>query len=177
MCHCNVRVCEATLADTEVLTRLGRETFQESFGCANRAEDMAAHLRRTYAPAVVAKHLADPRCQHFLAVIEDVPAGFAKLLASHPPDCITGHAIEIHQMYVLQAFQKKKVGAALMRACIDTARLRQYDSVWLGVWDENERAQTFYRAWGFQQVGSQAFHLGADFQTDLVMKLDLNGLA
>jgi len=37
------------------------------------------------------------------------------------------------------------------------------------VWEHNARAMTFYARWGFTDVGSQHFQLGADRQTDRIM--------
>lgn len=162
------------MAHSEILAKLGAETFQESFRAANRAEDMAAHLHRTYAPEIVAEHLADPKCTYFIAHKNEVPAGFAKLRKQYRPDCISEkNAVELHQIYVLRTFHAQKIGAALMQACLNSAARDGYDFVWLGVWENNLRALEFYRKWGFVKVGSHAFVLGADFQTDLIMKLGL----
>ena len=40
--------------------------------------------------------------------------------------------------------------------------------VWLGVWERNPRAIAFYSKMGFTQVGSHAFYVGPDCQTDRV---------
>jgi ribosomal protein S18 acetylase RimI-like enzyme len=39
----------------------------------------------------------------------------------------------------------------------------------LGVWEHNPRALAFYKRWGFEIVGRQAFLLGQDLQQDFVM--------
>jgi ribosomal protein S18 acetylase RimI-like enzyme len=44
-----------------------------------------------------------------------------------------------------------------------------YETLWLGVWEHNERAQAFYRKWGFMQVGYKKFTIGSDVQHDFVM--------
>lgn len=169
-----IQISRATLEQSDLLAKLGAETFQESFRAANRAEDMAAHLHRTYAPAIVAEHLADPKCTYFIAHKNELPAGFAKLRTHYRPDCISEkNIVELHQIYVLRAFHGQKVGAALMRACLDAATRKGYDFLWLGVWENNIRAREFYQKWGFEEVGSHAFVLGADFQTDLILKLSL----
>jgi ribosomal protein S18 acetylase RimI-like enzyme len=57
-----------------------------------------------------------------------------------------------------------------MGACIDEAKHAGHDSVWLGVWERNVRAQAFYRKWNFRTVGEHMFRLGADLQRDLIME-------
>ena len=50
------------------------------------------------------------------------------------------------------------------------------DTIWLGVWEFNPRAQAFYRKHGFYEVGKHIFQLGADAQTDVLMQKDLQDL-
>jgi ribosomal protein S18 acetylase RimI-like enzyme len=76
---------------------------------------------------------------------------------------------ELVRIYVDQALIGRGVGAVLMQASLDEARRMGCDAMWLGVWERNERAQAFYRRWGFEVAGTQPFQLGADPQTDLVM--------
>ena len=56
-----------------------------------------------------------------------------------------------------------------MQASLREAHLRDHDSVWLDVWDQNRRAIGFYRSWGFLEFGRQPFQLGKDIQNDLLM--------
>ena len=60
-----------------------------------------------------------------------------------------------------------------MQATIQEARLRGCDSVWLGVWEENLRAISFYKKWGFREVGNHIFTVGNDPQNDFIMELEL----
>jgi len=62
------------------------------------------------------------------------------------------------------------VGASLLRACLDEARRAGHRTIWLGVWERNERARAFYRKWDFREAGTQIFQLGSDAQTDVVME-------
>ena len=42
-------------------------------------------------------------------------------------------------------------------------------TLWLGVWERNERAKAFYRKGGFVDVGAHVFMVGTDAQTDRIM--------
>jgi ribosomal protein S18 acetylase RimI-like enzyme len=55
-----------------------------------------------------------------------------------------------------------------MHACIDEAERRGFEAIWLGVWNQNVRAQVFYRKWGFEQFGIEDFQFGEEIQTDLL---------
>jgi ribosomal protein S18 acetylase RimI-like enzyme len=41
--------------------------------------------------------------------------------------------------------------------------------LWLGVWERNPRAISFYKKWGFVEEGDHTFALGGDPQRDIVM--------
>ncbi|MEG2102651.1 MAG: GNAT family N-acetyltransferase, partial [Flavobacterium sp.] len=45
--------------------------------------------------------------------------------------------------------------------------------IWLGVWEENIRALSFYKKNGFVEFDKHIFVLGDEEQTDLLMKLTL----
>jgi ribosomal protein S18 acetylase RimI-like enzyme len=57
-----------------------------------------------------------------------------------------------------------------MRSCLDYAQSAEFKTIWLGVWERNARALSFYRKWDFQAVGEHAFQLGSDLQRDIVME-------
>ena len=65
------------------------------------------------------------------------------------------------------------VGKTLLHTSIKIAQSEGFQTMWLGVWEFNERAIEFYRRQGFVDVGEHDFMLGSDRQTDLVMQLDL----
>jgi GNAT superfamily N-acetyltransferase len=77
------------------------------------------------------------------------------------------------RLYVDRPFLGARVGAALLARCVDIARERGHDVLWLGVWEHNTRAIAFYARWGFTTVGEMIFSLGGDPQRDQVMALRL----
>ncbi len=93
------------------------------------------------------------------------------LRSGNAPGSVNGRKpIELVRLYVSRESLGSGVGAALMQACIDDAQHGGYDTLWLGVWENNTRAQAFYRKWHFVQVGTHVFQLGDDPQTDFLMQ-------
>ena len=78
--------------------------------------------------------------------------------------------IEIVRFYALKEWIGQGVGAALMAACLAEAERRGCDAIWLDVWERNPRARAFYARWGFAEVGTQAFQLGDELQSDILMQ-------
>ncbi|GAA4792702.1 hypothetical protein GCM10023231_21090 [Olivibacter ginsenosidimutans] len=54
------------------------------------------------------------------------------------------------------------------------AKQRKTRYIWLGVWEDNQRAIQFYKKNGFITFDKHVFTLGNDKQTDIMMKLQLN---
>lgn len=53
-----------------------------------------------------------------------------------------------------------------MNYCLDWARLAGHGAVWLGVWERNNRALTFYQRMGFTRFGYHYFQFGSERQRD-----------
>lgn len=166
----SVRRAEATDAGT--LATLGERTFRETFAASNTASDIDAYMRHAFSVERLLAELVDPDSAFFLAFAEctHAPGGYAKLRAGAPDPSVTGpDPIEIERIYVERNAIGRGLGAALMRTCLEEAAARGGKTVWLGVWERNERAIAFYERWGFAVVGSHVFQLGSDPQNDLIM--------
>jgi tRNA (guanine37-N1)-methyltransferase len=55
-----------------------------------------------------------------------------------------------------------------MQATIELARSRGAAAVWLGVNQQNAKANRFYEKHGFENVGTKHFRLGAKIEDDFV---------
>ncbi len=161
----------ASRNDAETLTELGIRTFRDTFGPDNDSQDLEAYLTSAFTPPQIASELADPTVTFLLAYAAEKPIGYAKLKPGQVPVCVHSFKpVELVRLYVEKGVIGKGYGAALMAACIEEARQSGYETLWLGVWKRNERAQNFYRKRGFRQVGSKEFIVGKDVQKDLIME-------
>ena len=171
-------VRQAIADDADLLAELGARTFCETFAAHNSAEDIAVYLASAFGPALQAIELADPASLFLIAEVDGIAAGYAKLKPGDPPPGVTDEQpVELVRLYVAQEWLGRSVGAALMQACIDEARQKGYHTVWLGVWEHNDRARAFYRKWKFREVGTHIFQLGGDAQTDILMERSIEGVA
>lgn len=165
-----VQIREATPEDNVLLSQLGSQTFFETFAADNTAADMELYLRRNFSPAIQASELADPASLFLIAEAGSEPVGYAMLRRGAPSVSLDGsRPVEIVRLYARRDWIGRKVGAALMQACLEQAAARRNDTIWLDVWEKNSRAIVFYKRWGFVEVGSQPFRLGEDIQNDLIM--------
>ena len=171
----NLIIRRGKAEDAVLLAELGARTFSDTFAADNTPEDMAAYLASSFSAAQQTAELSDPRCSYQIAEVNGVATGYALLREGNAPSSVAGDkAIELVRLYVSRESLGSGVGAALMQACIDEAKERGYETLWLGVWEHNQRAQAFYRKWNFIEVGTHFFQLGDDRQTDILMQRSIS---
>jgi diamine N-acetyltransferase len=169
-----LRIRRATLADAELISTLGAETFATSFGAQNTPENLAKHLAKAFGEEIQKREIADSAVTYLIAEVNGRTAGYAQVRDGDAPACVTGDApVEVRRFYVVSDFHGTGIAQALMNACADEARRRGGRTLWLGVWDRNPRAIRFYTKWGFEDVGGQTFMLGDDPQQDRVLARSL----
>lgn len=165
-----IHIRYATMADNQLLAEIGTETFHDSFAADNTPENMAAYLSTAFGPEIQRAELADPDSCFLIAEVAGETAGFAQLKFGIAPAEVAGRQpAEIARLYARQAWIGRGVGAALMARCLAEARAANCDVIWLGVWERNPRAISFYTKWSFVEVGTHIFQLGDDPQRDLLL--------
>ena len=163
-----------TVADAGLLSELGARTFSETFAADNTPEDLAAYIATSFNITQLTSELEDPASIFLIAEVDGRAAGYAKLHDGQPEKGVEGaNPVELVRLYVSREWLGRRVGEQLLHASVDEARLAGHDSIWLGVWERNARAQAFYRKWNFRDVGEHVFQLGADQQRDIVMERTL----
>ena len=158
--------------DADTLSRLGAETFTETFGHLYTPENLAAFLE-THRPERWRAELADPAFRVRLAEEEGVAAAYAKLGPPSLPFEARRPSIELRQFYVLKAWHGRGIAAELMRWALEEARAAGAEEMYLSVFVDNQRARRFYARYGFEQVGTYDFMVGTHADLDLVMRLAL----
>ena|ERR1035437_9441692 len=75
--------------------------------------------------------------------------------------------IELKRIYVLKEYHSQKIGAELISFALDFSVENNYEVIWLGVWEHNEKAKAFYKKFGFENSGvTYPFPIGNTPQTD-----------
>jgi len=54
-------------------------------------------------------------------------------------------------------------------------KIHHCDVVWLGVWEQNNRALAFYQKFGFKKTGDHIFCVGDDPQRDVILSRAVEG--
>ncbi|MBC7892152.1 MAG: GNAT family N-acetyltransferase [Sphingobacteriaceae bacterium] len=149
--------------------------MREAFGADNTEENLSTYLDSAFTVEKLRDELRDARVTFFLAKQGDEVLGYATLNRHRrKPNRLRGkRAVELQRIYVLQYAQGLGLGRFLMETCLNTARTEGYETVFLGVWEKNYRAQAFYSTLGFHRCGWHYFQFGSDRQRDYWMNIEL----
>lgn len=169
-----ITINAAIINDAASLSELCRETFIESFGHCYSEENLNAYLDSAYTEALQKQEIEDPKVTLLLAYCNDELAGFVKFGRNKlPVTPDSNDIVEIHRMYVLKKFQGNKIGELLMLDALEAANKQGIREVYLGVWQENPRAQKFYGRFGFEEFACYHFNVGEQTDRENIMRLIL----
>jgi diamine N-acetyltransferase len=167
----NIIIRKAAVNDINDLLLLARRTFYESFAEVNTPEDMQDYLNKSFSEEKLSNELANPDSEFYLAFYEESLVGYLKInFRSAQTELKDVSAMEVERIYVKKESQGKEIGKVLFDRAVQRAREENYSYIWLGVWERNEKAIHFYQRQGFVEFDRHIFQLGADKQTDLLMK-------
>ena len=166
----------ATEDDAELIAEISHRTFYETFAAQNSKENMDMHMAQYYAEEKIRAELKDPFSIFLLAYDDTRLAGYAKMNEHVKEESKELESpIEIERIYAVKEMIGKGVGKKLMEKCLAIANEKNKKTVWLGVWESNERAIEFYTHWGFEKFSEHNFPVGNDPQKDWLMKRSLTG--
>ena len=163
----NIRL--AGPVDADLLVELGRTSFYEAFAEETAPEDMAKHLRRAFKTEDIAEQLNSDKSLFIIIERSSIAAGYAYLHPEDPPRCVkTPNPVQLVRFYLRKNYYGRNVGNELMKACLEVALSRGFQSVWLSTWELNHRANAFYKKWKFDNLGGAKFKVGSDIQNDFI---------
>jgi ribosomal protein S18 acetylase RimI-like enzyme len=165
--------------DAALLAAVAAETFPLACPPDALPEAIADFIARHLSLASFQGYLADAARALFLAEVAGEVAGYAMLVVGEPTDPDVSAAVslrptaELSKLYVRENHHGAGVAPALVAAAVAEATERGARSVWLGVNQQNVRANRFYEKQGFVRVGTKKFLVGQRYEDDFVRALEL----
>ncbi|MEO8528947.1 MAG: GNAT family N-acetyltransferase [Pseudolysinimonas sp.] len=170
---------QASAADSAALAVVAAATFPLACPPHTTDEAKASFIAANLMPSHFDGYLADPARELYLAEVEGEPVGYTMLVVGEPqdPDVVAAitlrPAAELSKCYVMPGHHGAGIAGALMSATLNAASACGAAGIWLGVNEENERAQAFYEKSGFAKVGRKRFLVGERWENDYVMERSL----
>jgi len=158
----SIKVIRANSSHAETIASIGKLSFGDAFGgLFNDKTALFEYLEYTYSVEKITKSINKENNVFFVAFLENVPVGFAKVKKSSLNEQIKSIAqMELQKLYVLSYYHGSGAGAALMQTVLELARELQPDYVWLDTHTTNTRAIRFYEKNGFVRGGKNYFTIG-----------------
>ena len=163
---------DATANDAKALAEFCARTFVATFGHLYPPEDLSAFLAAKYGEAVQREEIVDPSIRYRLAFEAEAIVGYC-MMGDLDMEIDASDALELHRLYVDERLKGAGVAAALMEDCLAWARAKSAKALYLSVWEENHRAQAFYKRYGFEHVGEHNFMVGNTADHDFIWRLTL----
>jgi len=190
--------------DAQALSEIASTTFCDTFGHLYPAEDLNNYISNAYTEETMKQELEDSKRKTLFIFDQANPSklcGYAMLhFGSHHDEHATTQedALEIQRFYITKDCHGSGAAYVLMdrvaeiikqdgniyvmidmsKRYIDIVFFYSFslDSqvVWLGVWENNLRAQKFYNKYNFYEVGEHEFHIGKCRDRDLIFELKRN---
>ena len=158
--------------DVAQVAELGARVFSITFGHSIPLPELQAYLNKSYSIEATTKDLEDPMRNMIVARNQKANiVGFALLTRGTTESCITHleGTIELQKLYVDPAYHGYGIGKRLANKLEEMAKDQGFRNIWLGVWEENYKAQKVYEKLGYSVIGDHDFTIGEVVQTDLIM--------
>lgn len=165
----SIHIERAAVADAQLISDLSNATFIETYRGTCTDDDLVNFINKCFAENIIEEELQSEDEFYFIAFTDGLPAGYMRIKEDYNdlPAMKKYKALELKRIYVLQEYQSNKVGTALMNFALQFAADKNYEVLWLGVWEGNEKARRFYKNFGFEDTGERAiFYIGNTAQTD-----------
>jgi diamine N-acetyltransferase len=171
----NIKIIIADSSHADIISMIGKQSFRDAFAhlFVNK-DELQEYLSYVYEPAKVRRSIEKENNVFFLAFLETVPVGFAKLKKDSLHEKIESIAqMELQKIYVLSYYHGSGVGAALLETVINYAKQREPDFLWLDTHTSNVKAIRFYEKNGFKKTAKNYFTIGSQTFEYHVMRLPI----
>ncbi|MFB8006983.1 GNAT family N-acetyltransferase [Nocardia sp. NPDC056000] len=178
MSNSPVTIDRADSGDAAALSEVAAATFPLACPPGSTPADIAAFIAEVLSPERFGEYLTDPARTVLKAVDNGQIIGYSLLHTAEPANPDVAAVInlrpvtELSKMYVLPGHHGNGVSGGLMSQALEAARHEGSAAVWLGVNQENMRAQRFYSKHGFRIAGTKTFLVGSQLHSDYVMQYE-----
>lgn len=169
-----IRTKKCTVEDLQALQGISIETFNATFKDQNSPENMTSYLERAFNLEQLENELSNISSEFYFVYFKNEVAGYLKININDAQSEEMGHdSLEIERIYIKNKFQRHGLGKVLFNKALEVAKEHNKKKIWLGVWEKNENAISFYKKMGFIKIGTHSFFMGDEEQTDLIMSKTL----
>ena len=160
-----VTIRSATIKDITTISRLGKKTFDQSFGSLFAdPNDVKEYLDQSFDLIKLKRSFAKPTNYYWLVNKGNKAVGYAKVQVSASSDFISStNVCKLQRTYILKEYLGDGIGTRLHQIILDKARELGYEYIWLSVLKSNEKATRFYERKDYKIIGEHPFTIGKEY--------------
>lgn len=168
-----INIYECTWKHCAVLAEIGATTFYDTFRPFNSEEDMQSYLKANYTQEKIKSNLSKSGIHYLLGYLANEDQGYVKLIENPTGLNLEGKVMELEKIYLRPSAQGSGLAKQLMELVFEKSRCLGFDTLYLGVWQENVRALSFYKKMGFEIFDTRKFQLGSRLCEDYLLYIRL----
>jgi len=153
----------ATQKDLPIVLYLAQSTFREKWTPIDGEELVERYILDNMQISHFEQDFSDSNILYLVVFEDSTPIGYAKIIKNSLPENYTHlgtNFLKIDKLYFLEQAHRKGLGSQVMELIHQIAQNEQFDTLWLGVWGQNDQAITFYQKLGFTKAGKWYFQMG-----------------
>jgi len=168
-----MKILKVERKDLEKLRRFAKRNFINTYAHLNNPVDFEAYIMKAFSIRQFEKEFKNPDSQFFNVLQGSKLIAYYKLNTEGAQTEPNLHnSAEIERIYV----SEKHKGQGIGREVIQHAHFMssKCDYIWLGVWERNLTAISFYKKMGFEAFGNHIYKIGRDAQNDILMRKSIS---
>lgn len=170
-----IEIIKANAKDAQQLSAIAIKTQLETFENSNPPGLSKAYCDEYLNVQIIENELNTENSFYYLLKRNNDLIGFLKLRTDNiEENNLAGPlSMELQRIYVLASEKGNGYGKLLLKFAEDFALENGFKLLWLGVWEHNSNAISFYQHIGYQLFGKHDFMYAGDKQTDFMMRKKL----
>jgi ribosomal protein S18 acetylase RimI-like enzyme len=156
----STKIRKATLKDAQAIAEPGTHVFTVTLGPDFPPADLQTYLSENYSTSAIAIEIENPDKDMLVATSRGPPEPRIKNIPNQ---------VQLQRLYIHPSAQGQGVGKMLVARVEEEAKKQEFENLWLGVYEKNQRAIGVYERLGFERVGTHEFVTGNEVQMDLIM--------
>lgn len=167
-----------SISEKDVLTLrdMAIKTFYDTFKDEGeyKESDFETYFEINHNVSQLSSELNCAESFHYFFMVGDLPVGFMKLnIGKAQTEDNSDEYLEIQRLYFYKEYQGSGRGKKMIDHALQKAKDLNKTKIWLGVWEHNQQAMSFYKSCGFEVTGQHEFWTGDTVDIDLIVEREV----
>ena len=167
-----IQIRRATFTDAQIISYLGKKTFEETFADLFSDDELNVYLDTTFNIDKLKSSLLKKENIFGILYYPDKPVGYYKIkMGQHFGHLADPQCIQLQKIYVLRDYLDLRLGKEMLNHILSLEEINKYGLMWLVVLHTNDRAIQFYKVFGFEKLKTYHHTIGSRLlEYDLMIK-------